>query len=207
MKFAVEVNIMEKYKGSITREQFLFFETRTVARLLSDGMTPVEIQSEILENNLFQFPTERMVDNICRACLRRLNALDDKYLISVIGSASVSVAKQVNLYAMMRENGIVHDFMVTVIGEKYRTQNFELSKKDLNIFILELCKQNEELATWSDATWQKIRQVLMRCLVECEYVDSCRSTKLNPVWITPELLDGIHRNGDYDALAAFNCFE
>ena len=170
MKFAVEVNIMEKYKGSITREQFLFFETRTVARLLSDGRTPVD-------------------------------------LISVIGSASVSVAKQVNLYAMMRENGIVHDFMVTVIGEKYRTQNFELSKKDLNIFILELCEQNEELATWSDATWQKIRQVLMRCLVECEYVDSCRSTKLNPVWITPELLDGIHRNGDYDALAAFNCFE
>ena len=34
MKFAVEVNIMEKYKGSITREQFLFFETRTVARLM-----------------------------------------------------------------------------------------------------------------------------------------------------------------------------
>lgn len=58
-----------------------------------------------------------MVDNICRACLRRLNALDDKYLISVIGSASVSVAKQVNLYAMMRENGIVHDFMVT--SKKY----------------------------------------------------------------------------------------
>ena len=47
----------------------------------------------------------------------------------------------------------------------------------------------------------------MRCLVECEYVDSCRSTNLNPFWITPELLDGIHRNGDYDALAAFNCFE
>ena len=53
MKFAVEVNIMEKYKGSITREQFLFFETRTVARLLSDGMTPVEIQSEILDSNAF----------------------------------------------------------------------------------------------------------------------------------------------------------
>ena len=50
-----------EYSGSLTREQFLFFETRVTASLWLEGMPKVQIVEKIGRENLFQFPTERMV--------------------------------------------------------------------------------------------------------------------------------------------------
>ena len=96
--------------------------------------------------------------------------------------------------------------MTTVIAEKFRTQDFEFSRKDLNIFFFRLQEQNDSVAAWSDGTVNKIKQVLTKTLVECDYLDSTKSTRLNPVSISPELEDEIRANNDNAALAAFNCF-
>ena len=107
---------------------------------------------------------------------------------------------------MMKYNRIVWDFMTTVISEKFRTQDFSFSKKDLNVFFYRLQEQDDAVATWSDQTINKIKQVLVKCLVECEFLDSTKSEKLNPIFIVPELEDVIKENGDLAALPAFNCF-
>lgn len=197
---------MREYNGGLTREQFLFYEIRIMASLVSQGYTKVEAIERIREENLFQFPTERMISSIANTCFQRLSALESDALVYHIANATADVAKQINLYAMMKHNAIVWDFMTTVIGEKFRTQEFEFSKKDLNIFFFQLQEQNDAVASWSDGTISKIKQVLNKCLVECEYLDSVRATQLNLVAIVPELEDGIRANNDMAALAAFNCF-
>ena len=197
---------MREYNGGLTREQFLFYEIRIMASLVSQGYTKAEAIEKIREENLFQFPTERMIASIANTCFQRLSALESDALVYHLANATADVAKQINLYAMMKHNAIVRDFMTTVIGEKFRTQEFEFSKKDLNIFFFQLQEQNDAVASWSDATISKIKQVLNKCLVECEFLDSVRSTQLNPVAIVPELEDEIRANNDMAALAAFNCF-
>ena len=194
------------YNGSLTREQFLFYETRTVAAWLQQGLSREEVAEKIKQDNLFQFPTERMVANITGTCFRRIDALDSETLVDYLANASSDVAKQINLYAMMKYNRIVWDFMTTLIAEKYRTQEFEFSRKDLNVFFFRLQEQNDTVASWSDSTIGKIKQVLTRALVECGYLDSIRSTQLNPVSIAPELEDELRVKKDTAALAAFNCF-
>jgi hypothetical protein len=124
----------------------------------------------------------------------------------VIATASVDVAKQVNLYAMMKHNRIVWDFMTTVIGEKFRTQDFSFTKKDVSSFMFQLQEQNEDVASWSDSTIQKIKQVLTKILVECDYLDNAKSDVLNPVYLYPELEEEIKANNDFAALSAFNFF-
>ena len=42
----------------------------------------------------------------------------------------LSIAKQINLYAMMRYNRLVREFMEGLIGEKYRQHDFSYTKKD-----------------------------------------------------------------------------
>ena len=196
------------YKGSgqITREQFLFYETKIVASLMLQGFSQEEILEKVKEENLFQFPTERMVSSITGTCFKRLAALDSQTLVDHLANAPSDVAKQINLYAMMRSYRIVWDFMTKLIGEKFRTQEFELTRKDLNVFFSDLQEQNEAVAEWSDSTINKIRQVLTHMLVECDYLDSFKSTQLNPVSIAPELEDELRANNDTLALAAFNCF-
>ena len=62
------------YNGGLTREQFLFFEIRIVASLMLQGMNRDEIKQRIKDENLFQFPTERMISSITGTCFRRLDA-------------------------------------------------------------------------------------------------------------------------------------
>ena len=194
------------YNGGLTREQFLFFEIRTVAALVMQGLTKDEVLKKIRQDNLFQFPTERMISSIAGCCFRRIDALDSQTLVGYLAYASAEVAKQVNLYAMMKYNRLVWDFMTTVVGEKYRTQEFDFSRKDLNVCFFRLQEQNDLVASWSDGTRHKIKQVLTRSLVECGYLNSARATQLNLISIAPELEDEIREENNLAALPAFNCF-
>lgn len=196
----------ELYNGGLTREQFLFYEIRIVASLECRGLERDEIRRKIRDDNLFQFPTEKMVDSITNTCFKRIDALGSESLIDNLASGTIESAKQTNLYAMMKYNRIVWDFMITVVGEKYRIHDFDFSQKDLNLFFHRLQEQDDNVASWSDSTIQKIKQVLKKSLIECDYLDSTRSEKLNQILITPELEDGIREKHDLAALPAFNCF-
>lgn len=194
------------YNAALTREQFLFYEMRTTAKLLHEGCNSEEVVERIISDNLFQYPTEKSVRRIALACLRRLRALGDHTLLAAIATQSSDVAKQICLYAMMKQYRLVWDFMITVIGEKYRLSDTTFGKIDLNSYFLRLQEQDDWVATWSDSTVSKLKQVIMKTLVENEYIDSTKSTKLNPVWLHPVLENAIRESGDVIALPAFNCF-
>lgn len=196
----------QKYNGGLTREQFLFYEIRIAARFYLDEKTVEEAISLIKDGNLFQYPTERMVSNITRVCYRRLEALGNRTLAEKIAHAPAEIAKQINLYAMMRYNRLVREFMTTVIGEKFRNQDLSFSRRDMNIFFTRLQEQNDDVASWSEQTINKIKGVLVKSLVEAGYLDSFKSGTLNYIFLCEELEDGIRMNEDFEALSAFNCF-
>ena len=194
------------YNDSLTAEQFLFYEIRIAAKHYIDGKT-IEEAIEIIKNdNLFQYPTERQISRLTRACYKRLDALGNEQLVHELAFAPSEIAKQINLYAIMKYNRLVWEFMVQIIGEKYSNQDFSFSRKDLNAFFTRLQAQNDSVAAWSENTVKKIKSVLVRMLVETEYLDEIRATTLNPVLLCEELEDGIKANNDYEALPAFNCF-
>lgn len=196
------------YKGSaqITREQFLFYEMRTTAMLMREGLEDNEIIDRIVEDNLFQYPTEKSIRQIAKACVTRLNGMGDMNLVEAVASQSSEMAKQICMYAMMKRYRLVWDFMITVIGEKYRLQNFSFSQMDVNVFFMQLQEQDDYVAGWSENTMKKIRQILIRMLVENEYLDDNKADHINPVWLNPVLENAIRSNDDDRALTAFNCF-
>lgn len=196
------------YKGSgqLTREQFLFYEMRTTAKLMVEGLDDGEVTKRIVEDNLFQYPTEKSLASISKACIARLYALGDRDLMTAITTQPMDTAKQICLYAMMKRYRLVWDFMLTVIGEKYRLQEFSFGKKDINIFFMQIQEQDDFVSAWSDSTIKKIRQVLIKILVENGYLDHIKSEHLNPVLLSSVLENGIRNNNDERALSAFNCF-
>lgn len=195
------------YNGSLTAEQFLFYEIRIASKFYIEGV-PIEKAADIIKKeNLFQYPTERQVSRLARACYKRLDALKNAALVNEIAHAPQDIAKQINLYAIMQYNRLVRDFMIQVIGEKFAFQDFYFSRKDINIFFTRLQAQDDCIASWSDTTVSKIKSVLIRMLVETEYLDNYKETKLNPILICRELEQGIRENNDLTALIAFNCFK
>ena len=200
--------IVSPYKGSgqITREQFLFYEMRTTAKLMEEGLEENEIIQRIVDDNLFQYPTEKSIQQMAKTCINRLKGMDDESLITAIATQPTDTSKQICMYAMMKQYRLIWDFMITVIGEKYRMQNFSFSKMDVNVFFMQLQEQDDYVAGWSDSTINKIRQVIIKILVDNEYLDNIRADHINPVWLNPILENAIRNNNDDRALSAFNCF-
>lgn len=194
------------YNAAITREQFLFYEMRTTAKLLAEGLRDCEAADRIVSENLFQYPTEKSVRKMALACIRRLHAMEDDALITALATQPSEAAKQICLYAMMKQYRLVWEFMVTVIGEKYRFRDASFGKLDLNAFLLRLQEQDDWVALWSDSTVTKVKQVLTKTLVENAYLDAADADHLNPVWLNPILENAIRSNHDDSMLPAFNCF-
>ena len=142
------------YIASLTREPFLFYEMRSTAKLMAEGNSDDTIVKEIVEQNLFQYPTEKSITRMAKARLR----------------------------------------------------DTSFGKIDLNTFFMRLQEQNDTVASWSDATITKLKQIIARVLVETEYLDNLKADHLNPVWLYPVLENAIRSNGDTEVLPAFNCF-
>lgn len=194
------------YIASLTREPFLFYEMRSTAKLMNEGLSDEAIVTEIVEQNLFQYPTEKSITRMAKACIKRLHALEDESLISAIASQPTEVAKQICLYAMMKQSRLVWEFMLTVIGEKYRSKDSSFGRIDLNTYFIRLQEQDDTVASWSEGTITKLKQVLAKILVETEYLDDVRADHLNPVYLHPILENAIRSHGDLAVLPAFNCF-
>lgn len=201
------MNINEPYKASFTREQFLFHEMRVIAGLMLNDFSDDEIIDQVYESNLFQYPTEKSVRRMARNCLKRIHLLNDNILIDIIANGASGSAKQVCLYAMMNQYRVIYEFMVNVIGEKYRIKDFSFSKKDINVFFSRLQEQSDVVASWSDSTIQKLKQVLLKMLVDTEYLDNTKSERLNTVLIDFDLKNILIDKRDIAALSVFNCFE
>lgn len=193
------------YSATITREQFLFYEMRITAKLLCEGLKDNILVERVVRENLFQYPTEKSLKRIAHTCLRRLNALEDIFLVQAVVTQSIYISKQICLYAMMRQYRLVYDFMLNVIGLKYRTLDFSFGNIDLNEFFIRLQAQDNWVATWSNSTIIKLKQVLRKILLENEYIDSVNAKRLNPVLISPILENAIRATGQEIMLPAFNC--
>ena len=194
------------YIASLTREPFLFYEMRTTAKLLSSGLSEENIVVQITEDNLFQYPTEKSIARMAKACLKRLRAMDDMDLVKAVAVQPTDVAKQICLYAMMKQSRLIWEFMLTVIGEKYRLRDCSFGKIDLNTYFMRLQEQDDAVASWSEGTIKKLKQVIAKVLVENEYLDDVHADHLNPVYLHPILENAIRSHGDLMVLPAFNCF-
>lgn len=195
------------YIASLTREPFMYYEMKITAELLRKGLSEQETVDKIFKENLYQYPTERSLKMRARACIKRLNALEDEELVSWIINRPLDISIQVCLYAMMKHSRLIWEFMITVIGEKYRTRNYSYSRMDLNVFFTRLQEQNDTVASWSDSTINKLKSVIASLLKENGYIEKTTSKRLNEVLLDYKLKDKIIENGDAICLSAFNYFE
>ena len=87
---------------------------------------------------------------------------------------------------------------------------FDFGKKDTFAFrsdmdALPVQEQNDVVASWSDATIGKCKQVLKKTLVENGYLDNSRSEVLNPVLLDFRVKEAIEDSNNKEALIAFGC--
>lgn len=196
---------MTHYSGALTREQFMFREMRIVARLKREGLTDAEISDRVFDENLFQYPTEREIRGKCRAALKRLSCIvHSAALIEILAEGSLTEAKQAALVAMMAQSRLMAEFMVEIVGGKYRSLDMTLTQKDVRLFFDRLSEKDDGVAGWSPSTVKRIQSMIMNVLRENGYLEKIGSETLCPVLISAEIEQALRNAGFQCFLPAFN---
>lgn len=191
----------------ITREQWLLRETAIVANLRLNGFSEDDIVKKAKAENIFQYPTERSLASIARTCNKRISTVESAAIVHIVSGGIPDAAAQANLYMMMCTYQIVRNFMLQEIATRYAEFNYSFGKVDMNSYFTKLEEEYDNIATSSDSTIAKLKQVLKKCLVECGMLENVHSEKLIPIVIDAEVRSAIEAKGDLAALPAFNCRE
>ncbi|NMF55270.1 DUF1819 family protein [Collinsella sp. KGMB02528] len=217
----MEIPAKKNRGGSLTREQFLLPEMRIVASLRQQGVDDEAIVARVKNENLFQYPTERMLANRAIVCIKRLDALfpgevqcalrgvdpqtafDAVHaIVELIAVGAPSQAAQANLYAMMCRYDLIDELMRVEIGERLACFDYTFTPMDLDAFITRFQVEYADAAKWADSTVYRIKSTLMSCLYQVG-IAAAHSDDLHPVFMEPDLQDAIEALGDVDAVRAF----
>lgn len=204
----------------LTREQFLLAEMRIVSRLRLQGASDEAIIDRVKSENLFQYPTERMLSNRTGVCLKRLDALvpDEaectqrgvdrqaaqaaQAITELIATGTSTQAAQANMYAMMCRYDLIDEFMKVEIGERMAGLDYTFTRVDLDAFFTRFQVEHADAAKWADSTIVRIKSTVMGCLLQVGLL-APRSEDLHPVFLDPDLQDAIEALGDAAAIQAF----
>lgn len=187
--------------GVMTREQWLLKETRIVARMRLDGASEDEVADKAQAENLFQYPTERMLRNIAGVCNKRIDALGDERLVRIVANGLPGAAAQTNLYAMMETYPLMRHFMTTEIARHYAELDSSFTPTDMNAYFTELATEYDNFETIAESTVTKLKSVLRRCLLEAGVLT--KDGRLQQVLLDPEFEEILRDRKDHAALAAF----
>lgn len=197
--------------AALTRVQFLLPECRLISTLLvsGGGISDKEIVSRVVDENLFRYPTTNSVGRVARSLIRRVRSLERPELMRLLaqGEGTPEQAAQVNLYAMARQHALMERFLSEEVGPRFCTLDYNLTYADMTSFFTRLAAESEVAASWSDATVERLKGVLRGSLARTGLLSDLSGETLTPVFLDPELRDGMLANGDAHLLAAFNCMD
>lgn len=183
------------YSGKLTGESFLLYELKIVAKLKKEGYTDKEIRKMVLEENLFQYKFTSSISRRLTPLIQRINLLDEK-LIDRLIEDPLGDGIVINLYSIMKNDRLFFEFMNEVMKDKLKSNNEVLEKKDINIFIETKIEQNEDIASWSDSTVNKIKQVIKKILMEAKVVENNKTGAVKKIIMSDWIKNYLSKLGE-----------
>lgn len=153
------------YTSTFTGENFLYFETKTVAKLMLSGLSEKEIKEKVVSDNLFQYKTVKRAGRRAANVIKRLKNFDPDFL-DVFISSSNEEGRIINLFILYKNNRVLSDFMNEVIRDKYETQQYILTDPEIKVFFNKKAQSDENVRDWKEYTIYKLSQVLRKILIE-----------------------------------------
>jgi len=156
-----------EYKTTLKRLPFLFLEMKKTASLILQGLKDSEIKDKVLHDNIYQVNTETRRKEIVSMVLKRIKVLDEVLLHKLV-YGDVETGKLIVLYTIIKTDRLFFEFMNEVFKEKLIVKDYVIEDKDFNLFFDRKKEQSEKVASWSDYTFYKLKQVFTRILYEAD---------------------------------------
>lgn len=154
---------MEDYSTKLTAEPFLYNETKIIGEYLLSGENVQELKRKNIEENLIKHKKQGSVKRTNAPIFRRLEAMNDDILENFVYS-DVETSKYLLVYAIMKTDKLVRDFIIEVYKDKIIMRNEYIEKYDIDRWYEMKKESSVSLKNKSDITNNKAKQVIMKIL-------------------------------------------
>lgn len=183
-----------EYKSTIKSRPYLYKETKKASMLINRGLEVDGIKGKSLEDNIFQLESESRKKEVASIIITRLKSLD-KEIIYDIENSNIETSKILVLYSILKTDRLFFEFMNEVYKEKIILKDLYIRDKDFSVFFQNKKEQSEKVASWSEYTFKKLKQVYIRILFESGLIVNQKGDKEIKLPIMDnEVKDYIYKN-------------
>jgi len=189
---------MEDYSAKLTAEPFLYNETKIIGRYLLDGENEQELKKRNLEENLIMHKKIGSVKRVNSPIFRRLNVMD-RDMLEEFELADIDTSKCILLYAIMKTDKLVRDFVVEVYKDKLYMRKDYIEKFEVDNWYEEKCILSETLKNRTESTSAKLKQVIMKIMQDSGLVikEKDRFKIVRPL-LKDKFIKLLDKNGDME---------
>lgn len=177
----------EQYNSTLSRNRFLFPETKIVAKLKLDGLNDSIIVKTVKEENLFQYKNQRDIIKSVNTILRRLIVLDHT-LLRILAEDNIDRGRMIALFSLWSTDRLFREFLSEVVWEKLYTRQYELQISDMRIFFGSKAEQNSVVAGWTERTFKDMREAYRRILVDVSMLKR-ETGELRPLLLPKDIME------------------
>ena len=185
-----------EYKSTIKSRPYLYKETKKASSLINRGLSIEEIKGKSLEDNIFQLESEARKKEVASIITARLKSIDE-HIIYNIENSNIETSKVLVLYAILKTDRLFFEFINEVYKEKILLKDLFRRDKDFGVFFQNKREQSEKVASWSEYTFKKLKQVYIRILFESGLIANQKGDKeiIVPI-IENEIKEYLYSIGD-----------
>lgn len=189
---------MEDYSAKLTGEPFLYNETKIIASYLLEGYPVKELKTKNIEENLIKHKTVASIKRANSPIFRRLHILN-KEMLSEFVYSDIENSKQLLLYAIMKTDKLIRDFIIEVYKDKLLMREEYIEKFDIDKWYEEKCILSNSLKEKSESTATKLKQVIMKILQDSGLVikEKERFKIIRPL-LKEKYINILEQNGDIE---------
>lgn len=189
---------MEDYSAKLTAEPFLYNETKIIAEYLLQGFKPEELKRKNIEENLIQHKKVGSIKRTNSPIFRRLAVMNNEMLDEFVHS-DIETSKYILLYAIMKTDKLVRDFVIEVYKDKLMMKEEYIEKFDIDNWYEEKCILSESLKIRTESTTAKLKQVIMKIMQDSGLVikEKDRFKIVRPL-LKEKYIGMLDKNGDYE---------
>jgi hypothetical protein len=197
-----ERKVFMNYSAGMASRPFWYIESKKTAKYMQDGLNKEEIRKIVIEENIYQAPSEDRVERIFNTIFRRLSSLDAIFL-ERITSVDVATSKILVLFSIMKTDRLFFEFMFEVYREKLILGDYTVKERDINVFFENKKRQSDSVSKWTEYTVQKLKACYTRMLFESGLTpDNSADRKIAPINIDYKLIKELK---DKDMSAFLQC--
>lgn len=189
---------MEDYSAKLTGEPFMYSETKILAKYLLDGISPEDLKKKNIDENLIKYKSTKSIVRVNSPIFRRLNVMNHEMLEEFVYT-DIETSKYILLYAIMKTDKLVRDFVIEVYKDKLYMRKEYIDKFDIDNWYEEKCVLSKTLKERTESTSAKLKQVIMKILQDSGLVikEKDRFKIVRPL-LKEKFITMLEKNGDLE---------